>query len=83
MMTQDVAELLPAAGFEIISEIDSSDESLVWFQEMRARIQRIGPPPVTFAAFLGDAFGEMVANQVTNLADGRIRTAMFACSRPS
>ncbi len=79
---EDMRELLPAAGFEVISEVDSSDESLVWFQQMRARIQRDGPPPVTFAAFLGDAFGQMAANQVSNLAERRIRTVMFACSRP-
>jgi ubiquinone/menaquinone biosynthesis C-methylase UbiE len=78
----DMRELLPAAGFEVISEVDSSDESLAWFQQMRARIQRDGPPPVTFAAFLGDAFGQMAANQVTNLAERRIRTVMFACLRP-
>jgi ubiquinone/menaquinone biosynthesis C-methylase UbiE len=80
---EDMRALLPAAGFVVLSEIDSSDESLAWFQEMRARIQRDGPPPVTFAAFLGDAFGQMAANQVANLAERRIRTVMFACSRPS
>jgi ubiquinone/menaquinone biosynthesis C-methylase UbiE len=78
----DMRELLPAAGFEVISEVDSSDESLAWFQQMRARIQRDGPPPVTFAAFLGEAFGQMAANQVTNLSERRIRTVMYACSRP-
>lgn len=75
-------ELLPAAGFEIVSEVDSSDEGLVWFQDMRARIERDGPPPVTFATFLGDAFGQMAANQVANLAERRIRTVMFTCARP-
>ena len=79
---QDMRELLPAAGFEIVSEVDSSDQSLVWFQQMRARIERDGPPPVTFAAFLGDAFGQMAANQVANLAERRIRTVMFTCTRP-
>ena len=74
-------ELLPAAGFEVIAEVDSSDESLGWFQDMRARIQRDGPPPVTFAAFLGEAFGQMAANQVANLAERRIRTVMFTCLR--
>lgn len=81
--SEDMRELLSAAGFQIISEVDSSDESLVWFQQMRARIQRDGPPPVTFAAFLGDAFGQMAANQVANLAERRIRTVMFTCSRSS
>lgn len=79
---RDMRDLLPAAGFEVISEVDSSDESLLWFQQVRARIERDGPPPVTFAAFLGDAFGQMAANQVANLAERRIRTVMFACSRP-
>jgi ubiquinone/menaquinone biosynthesis C-methylase UbiE len=79
---EDMRALLPAAGFEIISEVDSSDESLVWFQEMRARLERDGPPPISFAAFLGDAIGQMTANQVANLAERRIRTVMFSCSRP-
>jgi SAM-dependent methyltransferase len=79
---EEMRELLPAAGFDVISEVDSSDDGLVWFQQMRARIDRDGPPPVTFAAFLGDAFGQMAANQVANLAERRIRTVMFTCARP-
>lgn len=79
---EDMRELLAAAGFEVLSEVDSSDESLVWFQQMRARSERDGPPPVTFTAFLGDAFAQMAANQVANLAERRIRTVMFACARP-
>jgi ubiquinone/menaquinone biosynthesis C-methylase UbiE len=80
---KDMRGLLSSAGFDVVSEVDSSDESLVWFQQMRARIQRDGPPAVTFAAFLGDAFAQMAANQVANLTERRIRTVMFACSRPS
>jgi ubiquinone/menaquinone biosynthesis C-methylase UbiE len=79
---EEMRELLPAAGFDVVSEVDSSDESLAWFQQVRARIEREGPPPVTFAAFLGDAFQEMAANQVANLAEGRIRTVMYTCARP-
>lgn len=79
---QEMRELLPAAGFTVISEVDSSDDSLAWFRQMRASIERDGPPAVTFATFLGDAFGQMTANQVTNLAERRIRTVMFTCSRP-
>lgn len=79
---EDMRRLLPSAGFDVISEVDSSDESLSWFQHMRAKIQREGPPPVTFATFLGDSFAQMAANQVANLAERRIRTVMFVCSRP-
>ena len=57
--------------FELISEVDSSDESLGWFQQMRSRIEREEPPPVTFSAFLCDEFGQIAANQVANLAERR------------
>lgn len=79
----EMRDLLSGAGFEIIAEADSSDESLEWFRRMRARIEQDGPPPVTFAAFLGDAFGTMAANQVKNLTERRIRTVMYTCRRPS
>lgn len=80
---EEMRELLAAAGFEVIAEVDSSDDSLVWFQQVRARVERDGPPPVTFAAFLGDAFGQMAANQVANLAERRIRTVMYTCAKPA
>ena len=78
----EMRDLLATAGFEVVTEVDSSDESLAWFQQVRARIEREGPPPVSFGAFLGERFGEMAANQVTNLAERCIRTVMFTCERP-
>ena len=78
---EETRELLTGAGFEVIAEVDSSDESLMWFQQVRAKIEREGPPPVTFAAFLGEAFATMAANQVANLTERRIRTVMFTCAR--
>jgi ubiquinone/menaquinone biosynthesis C-methylase UbiE len=78
----EMRQMLAAAGFEDISAVDSSDRSLAWFQQVRARVERDGPPPVTFAAFLGDGFGQMAANQVANLAERRIHTVMLTCSRP-
>ncbi|MCV2395126.1 class I SAM-dependent methyltransferase [Actinotalea sp. M2MS4P-6] len=80
---QEMAALLRAAGFEIAATVDSSDESLTWFQRVRAQVERDGPPPITFAAFLGGTFAAMAANQVANLAERRIRTVMFTCARPS
>lgn len=79
----EMRDLLRAAGFEVTAEVDSSDESLAWFRAVRARTERDGPPAVTFAAFLGETIGEMAANQVANLAEQRIRTVMFTCTRPS
>ncbi len=78
---QQMRTLLVDAGFTVTSEVDSSDDSMVWFQDVRARIEREGPPPVSFAAFLGDAFAQMAANQVANLSQRRIRTVMFTCRR--
>lgn len=80
---QQMRALLAAAGFEVLAEVDSTDESLAWFEQVRARVEREGPPPITFQAFLGDAFGQMAANQVTNLRERRIRTVMFTCRRPA
>jgi ubiquinone/menaquinone biosynthesis C-methylase UbiE len=80
--SEEMRDMLTAAGFAIMSEADSSEASLAWFQQLRERVEREGPPPVTFASFLGDAFGRMAANQVANLAERRIRTVMYACSRP-
>lgn len=79
----EMREMIAEAGFDLDSEADSSDESLAWFQQVHAKIEREGPPPVTFATFLGSSFGQMAANQVLNLAERRIRTVMFTCSRPS
>ena len=76
-------DLLTGAGFTILEEDDSSDAGLAWFQELRERATRQGPAPVTFAAFLGADFPQMVANQVANLAERRIRTVMFTCLRAS
>jgi hypothetical protein len=80
---EQMRKMLQAAGFDVVAEVDSSDASLEWFRRVRARIEREGPPPVTFAAFLGgDAFAQMAANQVANLAERRIRTVMHTCVRP-
>jgi ubiquinone/menaquinone biosynthesis C-methylase UbiE len=79
----EMVAMLRAAGFDVVSEVDSSAESLEWFREMKARIERDGPPPITFATFLGSTFGQMAANQVANLAEGRIRTVMLTSVRPT
>jgi len=80
--SDEMRHMLTTAGFDLLSEADSSTEALSWFRDMRARIEQDGPPPVSFAAFLGESFGRMATNQVTNLAEGRIRTMMYTCTRP-
>jgi SAM-dependent methyltransferase len=74
--------LLTSAGFDLVAEVDSSDESIRWFEQVRERVEREGPPPITFQVFLGATFGQMAANQVENIMERRIRTVMFTCRRP-
>lgn len=76
---REMRQLLGGAGLEILEEIDSTDESLAWFQDMAARMEESGPPPVGFQLFLGEEFPEMARNQVRNLADKRIRTVAYIC----
>lgn len=71
--------LLAGAGFEILDEVDSTEESLAWFRQMAARMARSGPQPLTFQSILGADFPEMAKNQIRNLADKRIRTVTFVC----
>lgn len=77
----DMRSMLTDAGFELIDEHDSSDRSSAWFRSVADAIASGNVPPVTFAVFLGDDFAEMARNQVTNLADRRIRTVTFTCRR--
>jgi ubiquinone/menaquinone biosynthesis C-methylase UbiE len=75
----EMRRLLTEAGFDILVEIDSSDASLAFFQDMMARMAKAGPPPLTFQTFLGGDFPQMARNQVQNLAEKRIHTVTYMC----
>lgn len=75
----EMRALLSDAGFQILNEQDSTDESQHWFEAMAERMAQSGPPAVTFRAVLGDDFPEMARNQVRNLAERRIRTVSYIC----
>lgn len=75
----EMRALLTGAGFEILDEVDSTDESLTWFKAMATRMAQAGPPPITFQVFLGADFPQMARNQVRNLTDKRIRTVSYLC----
>lgn len=79
--TDEMRSMLVAAGFQLVAEHDSTDRSLEWFRAMSAGIAAGTRPAVTFDVFLGDDFPTMARNQVTNLADRRIRTVTFTCRR--
>jgi SAM-dependent methyltransferase len=75
----EMRDMLVSAGFEVMQEVDSTEASLAWFRALSARLEVNGPPPVSFGVFLGDDFRQMAANQVTNLAERRIRTVSYLC----
>jgi len=75
----EMRQLLNDAGFTVIEQFDSSAASLAWFEAMAARLAESGPPPVTFATFLGADFPQMARNQVANLREQAIETATFIC----
>lgn len=79
--TAQMRSMLAEAGFDVVGEHDSTEESLEWFRAVAASAAAGNRPPVTFAVFLGDDFAQMARNQVTNLADRRIRTVTFTCRR--
>jgi len=75
----EMQALLTGAGFTIVDEADSSDESLAWFKQMQARMAEQRTPLLSFSQFLGADFSQMVQNQVQNLTERRIRTCTFIC----
>jgi hypothetical protein len=75
----EMRALLRDAGFTVVEERDSTPESEAWFRQRAVDLEASEPPPVGFQLFLGDRFREMVANQVRNLVERRIRTVMFIC----
>ncbi len=76
---EDMRAMLDSAGFEVLDEVDSTDDSLAWFRSLAAGIAESGPPPVSFGVFLGEDLSRMAANQVTNLSERRIRTVAYVC----
>lgn len=75
----EMRDMLVSAGFELLEEVDSTEESLEWFRSLAAGLDAEGPPPVGFGVFLGEDLPQMAANQVTNLEQRRIRTVSYLC----
>ena len=71
--------LLRGAGFRILEITDSTAEGQIWFEEVKAKMEKDGLPPVTFQTFLGGDFPTMAKNQVRNLSERRIRTVTYIC----
>ena len=75
----EMESLLAGAGFRIRRVDDSTAQSQAWFEEMAARLKQAGPPGIGLQMLLGDDFAVMARNQVSNLAERRIRTVTYIC----
>lgn len=78
----ELRDLLSGSGFEIIGWRDTSAEGRAWFQQLRERIERDGPPTLGFHLLLGPEFREMARNQVRNLEEQRILPTEVICRKP-
>ena len=69
--------LLEDAGFTIEQEIDSTEASAAWFKERLEQLRTTRAARPGFQLFLGEAYAEMVENQVRNLMERRIGTVAY------
>jgi ubiquinone/menaquinone biosynthesis C-methylase UbiE len=76
---EDMRRLLSDAGFSIMDEIDSTGRSQAWFEETLARVTPKRPRMTAAQIILGETYGPMAENQISNLAERRIRTVAFIC----
>jgi ubiquinone/menaquinone biosynthesis C-methylase UbiE len=72
---------LQQAGFDVVHWSDRSDDGRKWFEQLRERMERQGPPPIGFHLLMGDDFRQMAANQVRNLKEQRILPTEVVCRR--
>lgn len=75
----EMRTLLQAAGFLILDEVDSTEQSEAWFKQAAAQMSASDRVPVGLRQFLGGDAAAMTRNQVRNLAERRIRTVTFIC----
>jgi len=76
---EETRSLLDDAGFTVLREWDSTEESQHFFEAMNALMAETGKSPVLWRAFLGDEFPQMARNQVRNVTERRIRTVTYIC----
>tara|TARA_B100000676_G_scaffold306466_1_gene362760 strand:- start:6301 stop:7122 length:822 start_codon:yes stop_codon:yes gene_type:complete len=82
LVTPDaIGPLLDDAGFELVSQRNTTDEGRAWVNAMREKTQRDGPPPLGLHLLLGPVFKDMAANMVANLNEDRIALLEIICRK--
>lgn len=75
-----IERMLVEAGFSIDTVEDSSRDSLAWFEATQRATEGTAPPILSIQTIMGPDFPKMVANQLTNLREDRIRTVAMFCT---
>ena len=78
---EDMADLLDAAGFDIVETTDRSEFAKDFFDRMRQARVESGPPPLGLHLLMGKAFPDKLRNMVQNLLEGKIQPTEFICRR--
>lgn len=77
--TDEIENLLSAAGFRILDVNDSSVESLEWLEARTSGNSQTKPVPHTTKILFGENFSQMIENQMIGLREKRIRTVSYIC----
>ncbi len=74
---EEIRADIAAAGFDIVTFRDATDEAIAFQEEARRRIQTEGPPRLGLHVLLGDRFREVMRNSADSLAHRR--TSVIQC----
>ena len=72
---------LETAGFTVESERSQRDLAVAFFDRLRSRIARSGPPPLGLHILMGADAGKKIANLIGNLEAGRIAPVEMVCRK--
>jgi len=79
LSSDEMRELLSKTGFQELSWVDKTEDSLAWLAELKSRVQN--RPPLGIGVVMGDQFAEMAENLGRNLHAGRVRLVQAVVQR--
>ena len=73
--------LLEEAGFEVTGFADRRQFAIDYFEQMRARMDESGPPPLGTHLLMGANFKQKLANMRANLTENRVVPAVMTARK--
>lgn len=70
--SEELLQLLVAAGFTIRTWQDETDGARHWFRKVTGQLTETAARPPGIHSFMGDGFPAMIANQLRNLEENRL-----------